>query len=306
MKTLLITHTDLDGVSPIILLNLVKENFDFKSIEITDIESEFEKLFATNIKDYDIVYICDLTVPQSLYDKLESEKINYFVFDHHASHEYAKDNPRVSLVIDYNGKKTCATEVFYKYLLNNHNELATPVIKDYVEQVRQLDTFTFESDKGRDLDIIKEAIGKKKFIQSMTRRLKKEGTEFTFSAFERRFTKLKKEEILRFMENKETKMFKYLIQGKKCGIVFSENNKSELGNFLSSRHPELDLIILIDASSRISYRTCKEDCPVNEFASLYGGGGHPKASGSRFNDDNRRKIIEDYFGDIKELVEEEN
>lgn len=306
MKTLLITHVDLDGVSPIILLNLTNIEFEYKSIEIYDVESEFEKLFATNIKEYETIYICDLTIPQEIYDRLDNENINYYVFDHHASHEYASTNPRVTLVIDYNGKKTCATEVFYKYLLKSHKELDTPVIKDYVEQVRQLDTFTFESDKGRDLDIIKEAIGKKKFIQSMTRRLKKEGSEFTFSAFETRFTKLKKEELLRFMENKETKMFKYLIQGKKCGVVFSENNKSELGNFLSARHPELDLIILIDASSRISYRTCKDDCPVNEFASLYGGGGHPKASGSKFNDDNRRKIIEDYYGDVKELVEEEN
>lgn len=306
MKTLLITHTDLDGISPIILLNLINEKFDYKSIEIHDIETEFEKLFATNIKEYDIVYICDLTIPENIYEKMESEKVNYYVFDHHATHEYAIDNPRVTLVFDYEGKKTCATEIFYKYLLNTHKELDTPVIRDYVEQVRQLDTFTFESDKGRDLDIIKEALGKKKFIQSMVRRLKKDGIEFTFSAFEKRFTKIKKEELLRFMENKENKMFKYLIQGKKCGVVFSENNKSELGNFLSERHPELDLIILIDAASRISYRTCKEDSPVNEFASTYGGGGHPKASGSRFNDDNRRKIIEDYFGDIKELTEEDN
>lgn len=301
MNTLLITHTDLDGISPIILLNLIKEKFDFKSIEISDIEVEFEKLFASNIKEYDTVYICDLTVPASIYEKLDSLNINYYVFDHHASHAFASSNPRVTLVIDYNGKKTCASEIFYKYLLKTHKELDNPVIKDYIEQVRQLDTFTFESDKGRDLDIIREAIGRKKFIQSMVRRLKKVGDEFTFSAFEKRFTKLKKEEILRFMENKETKMFKCLIQGKKCGIVFSENNKSELGNFLSLRHPELDLIILIDASSRISYRTSKDDCPVNEFAEIYGGGGHPKASGSRFNDDNRKKIIEDYFGEVKEL-----
>ncbi len=306
MSTLLITHTDLDGVSPIILLNLTNENFEYKSIEIHDVESEFEKLFANNIKDYDVIYICDLTIPQDIYDKLDNENINYYVFDHHASHEYAKNNPRVSLIIDYNGKKTCATEVFYKYLLQTHKELDTLVIKDYVEQVRQLDTFTFESDKGRDLDIIKEAFGRKKFIQSMTKRLKKDGDEFTFSAFEKRFAKLKKEELARYMMNKESKMFKYMIQDKKCGVVFSESNKSELGEYLSTRHSELDLIILIDASSRISYRTSKDDCYVNKFAEFYGGGGHPKASGSRFNDDNRRKIIEDYFGNIKELVEEEN
>ena len=41
MKDLLITHTDLDGISPIILMNLTKRKFDFKSIEINEIESTF-------------------------------------------------------------------------------------------------------------------------------------------------------------------------------------------------------------------------------------------------------------------------
>ena len=69
------------------------------------------------------------------------------------------------------------------------------------------------------------------------------------------------------MQKKENKMFRYNIDGKTCGVVFSENNKSELGNYLSNKYPELDLIILIDASSRISYRSSRDDVAVNEFAS---------------------------------------
>ena len=91
----------------------------------------------------------------------------------------------------------------------------------------------------------------------------------------------------------------YTIHNKKCGVVFQENNKSETGNYLSTKHPELDLIVLIDASSRVSYRTTKEDVDLNEFASLFGGGGHKKAAGSRFSDDDRKQIVERYFKEIK-------
>lgn len=306
MKTLLITHVDLDGISPIILLNLTNIDFEYKTIEISDIEDTFNLLFENNLKEtYKNIYICDLTIPQEIYDKLDELEIDYHVFDHHASHLYALNNKNATIITNYDGVLTCGTEIFYKYLITQYKELDKPIIKEYVSLVRELDTFTFTSDAGRDLDIIREAIGKLKFIQTMTRRLKSNKKEFTFTSFEKRFTRLKKEELQRFMEKKETKMLTYIIQDKKCGIVFSENNKSELGNYLSSKHPELDLIILIDASSRISYRTTHDDVSVNTFAQTYGGGGHPKASGSRFNDDDRKKIILDYFEDAKELVIED-
>lgn len=301
MRTLLITHTDLDGISPIILLNLIDCKFDYKCYEINELENDLNELLETDLSMYDTIYICDLTIPSSIYQKFDEKKLNYYVFDHHETHLYANENPHVTINIELNNRQTCATEVFYNYLVKEYPHLDTPIIRDYVEQVRQFDTFTFESDKPRDINIIRENIGRVSFIQSVTRRLKKDRNEFTLTNFEKRFTKIQKEKLQRFMEIKEKKMKIYLINNKKCGVVFSENNKSELGSYLSNRHPELDLIILIDASNRISYRTAKNDVKVNEFASIYGGSGHQKASGSKFSDDDRKKIIEDYFEGAKYL-----
>ena len=49
-------------------------------------------------------------------------------------------------------------------------------------------------------------------------------------------------------------MFRYNIEGRTCGIVFSENNKSELGNYLSNKYPELDgKISIVDVWTPLTY-----------------------------------------------------
>lgn len=303
MKTLLITHTDLDGISPIILLNLINTNLEFKSIDINDVTDTFNELFETDLSIYDKIYVTDLTLTEDIYNKIKEKKLNILVFDHHETHLFAKDYQNVTIKIELNKRPTCGTELFYEYLKNEYPELNKPIIKHYVEQVRQLDTFTFESELPRHIEMIRETIGRTDFIKSITKRLKNDKNEVELTTFEKRFVKLKAEELQRYIQKKDQKMLRFEIKNKKCGVVFSENNKSEVGNYLANKYPELDLIILIDASSRISYRTCKDDIHVDEFAGYFGGGGHQKASGSSFDDAIRTKIIEMYFKDIKCLDE---
>lgn len=303
-KDLLITHTDLDGISPIILLNLIGRNFEYKNIEIHEVTDTFNELFASDLSIYENIYVTDLTLTEEIYKYIKDNNLTIKVFDHHETHMFASNYPNVTVKVNHNGRQTCGTELFYLYLKDIYENLNKPIIADYVEQVRQLDTFTFESDLPRHIETIRETIGKLDFIKSFTKRLKKDKERLELTAFEKRFVKLKAEELLRYMQKKEKLMFRYNIEGRTCGVVFSENNKSELGNYLSNKYPELDLIILIDASSRISYRTSRDDIAVNEFASIYGGGGHRKASGSSFDDEMRKKVIELYYKDAKCLDEE--
>ena len=94
-------------------------------------------------------------------------------------------------------------------------------------------------------------------------------------------------------------MKRYTIDGKKCGVVFAESNKSETGNYLSKKHPDLDLIILFNTAQSVSYRTTKDDVDLNAFAAIYGGGGHLRASGSKITDQDREQIIKLYFKEVK-------
>ena len=48
----------------------------------------------------------------------------------------------------------------------------------------------------------------------------------------------------------------------------------------------------------VSYRTVKEDIDLGkDVASLFGGGGHPKAAGSEFSQTIKLKIVGKIFGE---------
>ena len=302
-KTLLITHTDLDGISPIILLNLTGIKFEYKSVEIHDLTTAWEELKTAGLEKYEEIFITDLTVPQEIYDDIENMNLNVKVFDHHETHLFANKYKYVDVRVDINGVKTCGTELFYLYLKKKFNELDKQIIKEYVNYVREIDTFTFTSDIPRELDNLKSVYGTKEYIKTITRRLKK-NDEFKFTSFEKRYNKLKALEEQRYIDNRSEKLVRYKIDGHDVGVVFAERYKSDLGNVLSIDHPELEFIILIDASSRISYRAVRDDVSVSEFAASYGGGGHKLASGSRFDDANREEIVKSYFKNVEKIEEE--
>ena len=306
---LLITHCDLDGISPIILLNLTGRKFIYKSIEIVDIDKVFDELFETDLSVYEHIYITDLTLSEHAYDLIESNNLtNVLVFDHHESHLFAENKSYTTIKTHLGDVQTCGTELFYNYLKGIYEYLDNDKISFYVKQVRELDTYHFTSELPREIDMLVNTYGKTDFIKKMTRRLKSKKETFELSAFEKRFIKIKAEEKERYMQKKEKQMLTYEINNLKCGVCFAESNKSDLGNYLSNKYPELDLIVMIDASSRISYRTSRDDVNVNEFAALFGGGGHPKASGSKFDDTDRESVINNYFKNIKkiDIIKDEN
>ncbi len=307
MKDLLITHTDLDGISPIILMNLTKRKFDFKSIDINEIESTFIDLFKTDLKVYEHIYIVDLTIPETIYETLKKLN-NVLVFDHHETHLYANKFDFVTVKIKEFDRPTCGTELFYNYIKKIYKNLDTPIIRDYVDLVRQIDTWDFtDIEMAKNIGSLPIIYGKKEYIKLLSKRLIKNKEKFELTAFEKRYLKIKKEEEKNFIENKNKQLMKYEIAGRKCGIVFAGNcNKSELGNVLATNNPDIDLIIIIDTTKAVSYRTTRDDVECNKFAELFGGGGHQKASGSGFTDEMREEIIKNYFKDVKRLEDNKN
>lgn len=300
MKKFLITHTDLDGISPIILLKLANIDFDYKTVEIRDLEEFIDTFVKSDLSEYDIIYVTDLTLTDEMYEKLITLDKKILVFDHHETHLFANKYPFVTVSVNLHGRQTCGAELFYEYLKDIYKDLNKENIQEYVNYVRELDTFNFTSDLPKHLDTIKETIGANDFVKTMVKRLSKD-KPFTLTAFEKRFIKLKTQELERYLQKKEKDMQAFIIDGKKCAVCFAETNKSILGNYISTKYPEYDLVILIDASSRISYRTARDDVSVSEFASNYGGGGHRLASGSKFDNEDRTNIIKSYYKDVKEI-----
>ena len=107
----------------------------------------------------------------------------------------------------------------------------------------------------------------------------------------------KQREIDSYVEEKNKQLFTSPMCGKVCGFVFAEKFISELGNRLCEIHPEIDFVAIINMSSKtVSYRTVKDNIDLGrDVASLFGGGGHPKAAGSTFDNSILMKTIQNIF-----------
>ncbi|MCX4365025.1 MAG: DHHA1 domain-containing protein [Bacilli bacterium] len=307
MKTLLISHSDLDGISCNLLLDLLNFDYDSYNIEVVEVYSTLEQVLNDENIEYDQIFITDLTVSRECYEMLDKSHIKYHVLDHHQTHLYAKDFKNATVKVTENNRPTCGTELFFNYLKIIYPQIDTPLISSYVELVRQIDTYTMESEAPRNLSTLLFIYGKTSFLKKMKTRLKKERDIFTFTDFEKRYLKIKNEEFDAQCLKKEKELMYYQINGLKCGVLFCGNiDKSELGHRVSRNHPDLDLVILIDAAKSISYRTERDDVDVAKFAENFGGGGHAKASGSSITDEFREEIIKSYFKDVKRLEIETN
>ena len=293
MKDLLISHiSDIDGVSPVILLKLCKVNFDYELKEINELEEYLNELLNMDLSVYENIYITDLTVPESFYKKIENNeyKNKFKVFDHHQTHMYASEIENVTI-----DTKECGTSLFYKYLKNKYN-LNKNIIKEYVEHVKNLDIWLWQEKNdilAKQLGDLFGIYGREKYIEKMYLKLKKKRS-FKLDKLEQEILKLEQEKIDRYVDKKNKELIVIDYQNYKAGLVFCERYKSEIGNKLSSIHPELAFIIMINLSGGISLRTTKE-IDLSLIAESLGGGGHKKACGAPINKEDKENLIKNIF-----------
>ena len=63
MKLLLTHKADLDGITPVILLNLVKEDFEYQLFEVSELNDFIsERISGDYFSNYDEIFITDLGV----------------------------------------------------------------------------------------------------------------------------------------------------------------------------------------------------------------------------------------------------
>ncbi len=293
MKDLLISHiSDIDGVSPVILLKLCNRKFDYELKEIYELEKYLNELLQTNLDLYENIYIVDLTVPSTFYDKINNSKYKekFKIFDHHTTHLFA--NKYSNVVID---PTECGTTLFYKYLKEKY-KLNKKIIKQYVEHVKNLDIWLWQEKNdliAKSLGDLFTIYGKDKYIEEMYLRLKKQKV-FKLNKDEIKILKLEQDRIDRYIDKKNKDMFVIDYKNYKAGLVFGEKYRSEVGNALANMHPELDFIIIVNLSGGISLRTNK-DVDLSKIAQELGGGGHKKASGIPLPKEEKIKLIKNIF-----------
>lgn len=285
----LITHTDLDGVGCEILGKIAfKDNVDVSRCNYNDINELVLKTILEH-ENYEKIIITDISVNEIVANRLNYISNKVKLLDHHPSALFLNDYSFATVEEICDKGKTCGTQLLYDYL---GNSLKTDRLNYFVENVRRYDTWEWK-DKYQDetpkrINDLLYIMGKDKFVDLVINKIK--NNEDLFDDTVNMILELRQNEINEYIKNKDKLLITHNILGYKAGVVFADNFISELGNKLSEMHPELDFIAMINQET-ISYRTVKEDINLTEIAKHFGGGGHPKASGSQINKEHINKFI---------------
>lgn len=304
-KNCLITHiADPDGAFPIVLSNLVLDSMEYISCEVDEIDEKTEEVL-THHKEFNKIYIVDLCFNEKVAEFINNDEVlrnKVLVFDHHISREALNKYSFINVVSEKDGKKECGTSLFFKYLqgLTNNKILSKKVLVDMVELTRELDTYDFQEDMKEDafkLGDLYSIYGRDNYIDNFTNFIR-ENDSFFFTDFENRLLKLEQERKERYINEKLEEVKKATINGIPVGIVFAERYRSDLGQAIATRIPDIDIAIIINVDRSVSYRASKDEVDVNVLAIPCGGGGHKHASGSPLPDDLQEKICNYIFKNI--------
>ena len=317
----LFTHTDLDGIGCAILAYLAFgcDNVEMEFCNYDDVDGKIREFYLCgNPEEYDAIYITDISVDEEVaaeIDSLVKGGQKWSLFDHHATALCLNEYEWCTVMVGhhYSGIKTSGTELFSMHLFENkeldHYDAHTiENIYRFVDIVRDYDTWRWK-ELGDDGIVCKQVNdlfhiwGRDEFIKWAINQI--HGLNYVtplqkfpyFGGKELTLLEQRQREIDRYVEEKNEQLFTSPMCGKVCGFLFAERFISELGNRLCEIHPEIDFVAIINMSSKtVSYRTVKDSIDLGrDVASLFGGGGHPKAAGSTFDNSILMKTIQNIF-----------
>lgn len=286
----LLSHNDLDGVGCGILAKLAfRDQVIVRYNSVGSLNREVE-WFIENDKDTHL-FITDLSVNE------ENEKrLNEYyqaggrlqLIDHHKTAlHYNEYDWGYVVVEDEEGNLTSATSLFYEYLISRGLLQPTGAIAEFVELVRQYDTWEWEQNdnqKAKKLNALFFLISIDEFEETMLDRLESDES-FQFNEFEERILAMEEDKTERYIRRKRRELVQKKIDDLYAGVVFAESYHSELGNELGKEYPHLDYIAIMNIGGRrMGFRTIHDHVDVSEVAGRFDGGGHAKAAGCVMNE----------------------
>lgn len=321
MKVKLFTHTDLDGVGSAVI---AKNAFPDLYVTYCDYSNVNEKvsafLYSGAEREYGLILITDISVNEDVAHALDAISMRLdevegdnsldgkvWLLDHHPTaiwmnkYHWACVSPEKVTEEELDGdivgdtvtlartEKTSGTSMLFDFLDREGFLKGIPVIKrielmEFAESVRRFDTWdwktVYNDGHARDLNNLLYLVGRERFFNRFSI-----DPDIAFRDEEQLLLDIDNENYKKYLSAAKKRMVVANVAGYTAGVLYATKYVSELGNDLSETYSDLDFIVLIDSEhSKISYRTTKENIDLGEFAKKFGGGGHPKASGSRYGD----------------------
>lgn len=303
MRIKLFTHTDLDGVGCHVVANAFfgKDKVDATYCDYKNVDEKVMRFFESKeYEKYERIYITDISVTKETADAIAASGSRTALIDHHPTAEWMNKEYAWALVQPTwrSGFKTSGTDLFLSEL-----SVSIPIedsvyaeLLNFAEQVRRWDTWdwhnVYKEEFPKRLNNLMYLIGREKFLNRFS-----ENLSLTLSETEELILSLEEDKIQKYINKVAHTLVETEIQGLPAGVVFAESYTSELGNVLAERNPHLAFIAIISLlGGSVSYRGVRDDLDLGgDLAPLYGGGGHPKAAGSRLGEEIKAQVIDSYF-----------
>lgn len=315
----LITHTDLDGVGPSIVLRAYGITHSPYYVETRKVDEAVQARLA-ELNDHELLMITDLSVNDETAEMIE--KVNrkpdgryVILIDHHASAIALNNYEWATVLPSVNDIKMSATTLIFKALKDAEYEVS-PIIHvtdeendeiettpDYsvvekelffdrlahlVEDIRLYDTWDWNVlsiQEAADLNTIFYARRRHDFIDA---RMDYILNGQLFTPEDTAYLEFSKDELRKILKKKSKQMVivpNFQLKGHETplniGVVETDSYYSELGNHLAEKYTEeIDVVFIISlVKNRVSLRSIGDSINLSEIAKAYNGGGHPNASG---------------------------
>jgi len=300
----LFTDIDLDGLGCGVIAKLAfGDDANVVYCSYRNLNQRVQSFLEDQANNETMMFITDLAVNENvekLLEKRHSEGFHIKVIDHHVTALHFNQYKWGLVKIEYDtGKKTCATSLFYDYLLEHKLMERNQALEDFIELIRQYDTWEWDENNNvtaKRLNDLFFMLSREQFEEEMIRRIKEEPHSFSLTDTENMILDIEDHKIERYIQSKNRQIVQTFIDEYCVGIVHAEQYLSELGNALNKRNPHLDMIILVNVGSKkMGFRTIHDHINVAEFAKRYGGGGHPKASGSDLTEEAFKQFVIDIY-----------
>ncbi|MFP7732289.1 DHH family phosphoesterase [Priestia aryabhattai] len=298
----LLSHTDLDGVGCGILARLAfGDQIKIRYNSIASLNREVEWFLENEEKNTHLI-ITDLSVNEENEKRLEEfyqtgGKVQ--LLDHHKTAlHFNKYKWGHVIVEDDEGNLASGTSLFYEYLIENELIKTSDAVNEFVELVRQYDTWEWEKNNNQEahrLNALFFLISIDEFEEKMVNRLQN-NDHFFFDEFEQKILDMEEDKVERYIRRKRRELVQTSVDEYLAGIVYAESYHSELGNELGKEYPHLDYIAMLNmGGKRISLRTIHDHVDVSEVAGHYGGGGHAKAAGCSLTNEAYKQFVTNTF-----------
>jgi len=331
LKSILFTHTDLDGAGCRIIFELVNmDNIKGEDYLVLNCDNNTIDEDVMNCLDInkDIInedtHICfaDIVAHDETLIYLKDRYKNIFIWDHHITNYPAQlIIPSATIISETPlGVKESGTSLIYKHFMEQ--SFLTPIkifdknynqslISEFVDTIRSYDTYEWKETnnmKAKELVTLFFLLGMEAFCKRYVEKLSSDKIgEELISSNDMDFVKAKLDNEQKIIENiSPDDVFQIKLDGYNVAFLLGGRgaNISELSYQFLQKYPEFDVFaaFLLNDRNKISFRSVKDDVNVSELAAKLSGGGHQKSSGFTLPNDIIINIANVIFDYMKEKV----